>query len=166
MPTSCQYAYTALVELERDDDIDVAAVEAAMVAIRRRQNRKTLAQQPAGGRLSPRDVALMAVLDVVEEAQRAGQAATVGSVAAAIDVDQPRASKLVTGAIGVGLVRREADQSDGRRALLVLTAAGQEQLERTHRFRRHVFAEAMGDWSAAERHQFARLLTRFVAALV
>ena len=152
-------------ELTRDDDVDVAAVEAAMVAIRRRQNRKTLARQSARGQLSSRDVALMAVLDVVEEAQRAGQAATVGSVAEAMDVDQPRASKLVTAAISIGLLRREADQSDGRRSLLVLTAAGQAQLECTHRFRRRVFVEAMRDWSATERHQFARLLTRFVTAL-
>jgi DNA-binding MarR family transcriptional regulator len=144
---------------------DVATVEAAMVAIRRRQSRKTLARQSAGGDVPARDLAMVAVLDVVEEAEHAGRAATVGSVATALDVDQPRASKLVAAAIDAGLLRREADQSDGRRALLRITAAGKAHLARTHRFRRQAFAEAMRDWSPAERRQFAELLTRFVAGL-
>jgi DNA-binding MarR family transcriptional regulator len=148
-----------------DQGDDVAVVEAAMVAIRRRQSRRTLARQCGGGDLPARDLALIAVLDVVEEAEQSGRPATVGTVAAAMDVDQPRASKLVAAAIDAGLLRREADESDGRRALLRLTPDGEAQLARTHRFRRRAFAEAMRDWSSAERRQFAELLTRFVAGL-
>ena len=144
---------------------DIAAVEAAMVAIRRRQSRKALARQSAGREMAARDLALIAVLDVVEEAEQAGRSATVGSVATAMHVDQPRASKLVSAAIDAGLVHRQADQSDGRRAFLLLTDSGRAHLERTHRFRRQAFADAMRDWTPAERHRFAELLTRFVAAL-
>ncbi|MFD4429251.1 MarR family transcriptional regulator, partial [Nocardia sp. NPDC058497] len=40
---------------------------------------------------------------------------TVSTVAAALAVDQPRASKLVAAAVTAGYLRRVADQSDGRR---------------------------------------------------
>ncbi|EXU68426.1 MarR family transcriptional regulator [Streptomyces sp. PRh5] len=62
-------------------------------------------------------------------------------------------------------MRREADQSDGRRALLVRTEAGRAMTEEVHRFRRSVFAEAMEEWPEADRAEFARLLTRFVDTL-
>jgi DNA-binding MarR family transcriptional regulator len=64
-----------------------------------------------------------------------------------------------------GLVRREADQADGRRALLVRTERGNALSEELHRFRRSVFATAMSDWTDADRAAFARLLTRFVESL-
>ncbi|MET7763363.1 MarR family winged helix-turn-helix transcriptional regulator [Streptomyces sp. NPDC005393] len=66
-------------------------------------------------------------------------------------VDQPRASGLIAGAVEAGLVRREADQSDGRRALLVRTEAGRALTQEVHRFRRSVFAEAMEGWPEADR---------------
>jgi DNA-binding MarR family transcriptional regulator len=86
-------------------------------------------------------------------------------VAAALDIDQPRASKLVAAAVAAGLVRREADQADGRRALLVRTQAGRRMSAEIHAFRRHVCAEAINGWPAVDRAEFARLLTRFVESL-
>lgn len=152
--------------MERKEREAAAAVERAMVAIRRRQQRRTLARLARREQVAAApDTAVHGVLDVVEEAESAGRAATVSSVAAALGVDQPRASRLVAAAVDAGLVRRLADQADGRRALLALTAPGRDQAERVHRFRRAVFAEAMANWSDAERAEFARLLTRFVAAL-
>ncbi|MBE1566433.1 MarR family winged helix-turn-helix transcriptional regulator [Nonomuraea africana] len=135
---------------------DVERVEAAMVAVRRRQSRRALA------RLHD-DVqgALYDVLDAVE----AGSAVTVSSLAQALGVDQPRASRLVAAAVAEGLVRRQADQADGRRSVLVLTAAGREAAERAHRTRQAVFRSAMDGWTDAECAEFARLLTRFVQAL-
>jgi DNA-binding MarR family transcriptional regulator len=148
-----------------------AAVESAMVRIRRRQARRTLAQSLApsftgagedGPGLTPDGYA---VLDVIEEAEESGGTATVGSIADVMGVDRPRASKLVAAAVQAGLVRREADQEDGRRAPLVLSAAGRQHLRHVHELRRRRFAEAMVRWTAAERADFARLLTAFVAAL-
>lgn len=136
-------------------DEDVEAVERAMVEIRRLQQRRTLA------RLSQVDPSLTAVVDAIE--QPADQA-TVSSVAGALGVDQPRASRLVARAVDAGLVTRTADQLDGRRVLLTLTKRGTEHAASVHRFRQAVFAEAMAGWTPRQVSTFARLLSRFVDA--
>lgn len=136
-----------------EDAEAIAAVERAMVEIRRLQQRRTLAKV---GQVDP---SLTAVVDAVE--QNAGEA-TVTTVAAAIGVDQPRASRLVARAVEAGLVARTADQLDGRRVLLTLTRRGTEHAARVHRFRQSIFAEAMADWSPHQITTFARQLTRFV----
>ncbi len=135
----------------------VAEVEAAMIAIRRRQTRRTFAVQSGG----PDPV--QEVLDAVEAAGPAPLG--VNGIATALGVDQPRASKLVAAAVTAGLVRREADQADGRRTNLVLTPAGRSQLETVHTHRRTHFAAAMAEWTPEERTTFANLLTRFLTAL-
>jgi DNA-binding MarR family transcriptional regulator len=148
------------------EDEHVKAVEHAMVAIRRSQTRRALTRLAEG-----RDDAgvvggsAVDVLDAIEAAEQAGTPATVSGVAAALNVDQPRASKLVAAAVEAGLVRREADQADGRRALLVRTERGNTLSEELHRFRRSIFATAMSDWTDTDRAAFARLLTRFVESL-
>src|ERR1700746_3214966 len=91
--------------VERNGGEHVEAVERAMVAIRRSQSRRTLARLAAarqgtssgaghGTAAAPEPSAAGAeVLDVVEEAEESGGRATVTSVAAALGIDQPRASK-------------------------------------------------------------------------
>src|SRR5215467_608072 len=171
-----QSIYLALVEHNSDERIEsdehIEMVERAMVAIRRSQNRRTLAHLAAarqgtrpGTAVDGASGASADVLDIIEEAEEAGRPATVTSVAAALNIDQPRASKLVAAAVAAGLVRREADQADGRRALLVRTPAGRRLSAQAHAFRRQIFGEAMADWPAADRAEFARLLTRFVESL-
>src|SRR5215207_11578502 len=148
------------------DDEHVKAVERAMVAIRRSQTRRALTRLAEGR--DDTDVvggSAVDVLDAIEAAEQAGTPATVSGVAAALNVDQPRASKLVAAAVEAGLVRREADQADGRRALLVRTERGNTLSEELHRFRRSIFATVMSDWTDADRAAFARLLTRFVESL-
>jgi DNA-binding MarR family transcriptional regulator len=86
----------------------------------------------------------------------------VTDVATQLDVDQPRASRLAGLALNAALIRREADQRDGRRSLLVLTADGNDALDRIHGFRRRIIAEATTSWSDADRAALARLLPRFV----
>jgi DNA-binding MarR family transcriptional regulator len=137
---------------------DVVAVERAMVEIRRLQQRRTLAkvsEHRSGHRVDP---TLTAVVDAVEQ----HTPCTVSTVATALAVDQPRASRLVARAVDDGLVARNADQTDGRRTLLRLTRAGTAHAARVHRFRQSLFAEAMADWSPHQVATFARLLTRFV----
>jgi len=136
---------------------DLDAVERAIVAMRRRMTRRTFAQLATGEAPATYDV-----LDVVEAAEDAGRSATVSTVATALRVDQPRASRLVAGAVDAGWLIRVADQADGRRALLARTDAGRAVSERVHGFRRDLFATAMADWTDAERATFARLLTSFV----
>ncbi|MFG1947027.1 MarR family winged helix-turn-helix transcriptional regulator [Nonomuraea sp. NPDC048826] len=152
--------------VERNGDEHVETVERAMMAIRRSQSRRTLARLAAARELTGAVPASGAeVLDVIEEAEENGAAATVTGVAAALDVDQPRASKLVAAAVAAGLVRREADQADGRKALLVRTPAGRRVSAEIHAFRRQIFTEAMDGWPESDRAEFARLLTEFVESL-
>jgi DNA-binding MarR family transcriptional regulator len=141
------------------EDQSVAAVEVAMVTVRRRQSRRALARAAGASGV---DIAAQEVLDAVDAA---GGTAGVTAIAEALDVDQPRASKLVAAAVAAGLLRREADQADGRRSVLALTATGRERLDRMHAFRRARFATAMAGWTDDERTAFADLLTRFVAGL-
>ncbi|WP_370414946.1 MarR family winged helix-turn-helix transcriptional regulator [Streptomyces fradiae] len=138
----------------------LTAVERAMVAIRRSQTRRSLGRlAPPDGEGRPVDPTLFGVLDAVEE--RDG-ACSVSDVAAALGVDQPRASRLVLRAAEEGWLTRAPDPGDARRTLLALTPEGRDRLDRTHRLREEVFARAMADWPAADRVEFARLLTAFV----
>jgi DNA-binding MarR family transcriptional regulator len=136
----------------------VAEVEAAMVAIRRRQTKRMLAR--AAGLA---DDSGQQVIDAIEAA--GPEPLGVNGIAEALGVDQPRASKLVAAAVAAGLVRREADQLDGRRTNLALTRAGHDRLAAVHTLRRARFAEAMTDWPDADKQTFAVLLTRFVTNL-
>lgn len=145
-----------------------AAVERAMVAIRRSQSRRRLsrlARRQGWPEGVPTSEAALDVLDIIEAAEESGVPVTVTEVAEALSIDQPRASKLVAAAVKAGFVRRMADQADGRRALLVATDEGRAFLHEVHEFRRQVFSAAMSDWSPTERAEFARLLTRCVRAL-
>jgi DNA-binding MarR family transcriptional regulator len=133
----------------------VVQVERAMVAVRRSQSRRALSRHMAV------DPAVFAVLDAVEERGPS----SVTELASVLGVDQPRASRLVAKAVDEGFLARQADQSDGRRSLVSLTASGRTQVDAAHSSRQEVFARAMAEWSADERATFARLLTAFVAGV-
>lgn len=151
--------YSYIYSGRMEDSQAVAAVERAMVAIRRSQSRRAIQRLAGGGHPDP---ALFAVIDAVEEGP---EAATVSSVADRMGVDQPRASRLVARAVDAGLLRRVADPADGRRSTLELTDLGVEQAAQVHRFRREVFGTAMRDWPEHDQREFARLLGDFVEAL-
>ncbi|WP_040780478.1 MarR family winged helix-turn-helix transcriptional regulator [Nocardia pneumoniae] len=137
-----------------EHDATTIAVEAAMVRIRRRQTRGALSDGAI-------PVAVSRVLDAVAD----GAADTVGALAPALGVDQPRASRLVAQAVSSGLLERVADQRDGRRAVLRLTPAGRDAVATAKAGRRAAMAAAMADWTPTERADFARLLERFVDAM-
>jgi len=147
------------------NEVSAAAVERAMVAIRRRQRNRALGRLTTDAAAQPIDEALLAVLDVVEEDNDAGVPCTTTSVAGRLGVDQPRASKLIGRAVDQGLLSREADQHDGRRSLLVLAPAGRTYLGVVHHHRRQAFALATENWSTQQRETFAELLTDFVHRL-
>ncbi|WP_028479896.1 MarR family winged helix-turn-helix transcriptional regulator [Nocardia sp. CNY236] len=134
---------------------DVECIERAMLAIRRRQTKRTLqgGEEIVGQAFD--------VLDVIESSTDT----TVSMVATALAVDQPRASRLVATAVEANLVRRVADQTDGRRSILLLTDQGYDVVAAAHRHRRQAFERAMDGWTDSERMDFARLLTRFVDAM-
>ena len=146
-------------------DAAVAAVERAMVLMRRRQSRRVLAQTVRQQGFSANLIGTAEILDDLDEAGSVGYDRTVTGIAERLRMDQPRVSRLVADAIGNGLLERRADQHDGRRSLLALTEAGDGVLAGIRRNRHFQFKQAMADWSDSERVTFADLLTRFVAAL-
>jgi DNA-binding MarR family transcriptional regulator len=88
----------------------------------------------------------------------------ISEVAAAIGVDQPRASRLVNDAAERGLVDRAVDPRDARRSVVTITEAGRAALEAARSSRRSAVTEALTGFTDAEREQFAQLLSRFAAA--
>ena len=147
---------------KREQGEAIAAVERAMVAIRRSQTRRSLGRLAPPDGAKPIDPTLFNVLDVIEDRDTP---CSVSDVATALGVDQPRASRLVLRTVEEGWLERRTDPSDARRTLLALTSSGREQLDRTHRFRQAIFARVMADWSDADRSEFARLITTFVTSL-
>jgi DNA-binding MarR family transcriptional regulator len=136
---------------------DIETIERSMIALRRSQRRRTLAR--LSGALPN---AAVEVIDVIEAAELAGEPATVSAVADALNIDQPRASKLVAAAVEAGLVERRADQADGRRSFLARTPAGVEVTEQAHSFRRRLIGSALFSWDNSDVSDFARLLDRFI----
>ncbi|WP_241562487.1 MarR family winged helix-turn-helix transcriptional regulator [Streptomyces hoynatensis] len=151
----------------RDAAEAIEAIEAAVLALRRSGRRGALARLSARrGRRAGAHAALpdavFELLDAVAAAGERGGGLTVTEAAAALGVDQPRSSRLAAQALAAGLLRREADQRDGRRSPLRLTAEGREVLGRIREFRRGIVAEATAGWAAEDRATLARLLTRFL----
>ena len=104
------------------------------------------------------------MLEALAEADAEGRQLSVSSLAAAIGVDQPRASRLVQEGVDRGLVRRVPDPSDARRALIQLTTAGRSQLGEVHDHRRSAVETALASFTPEEVRTFAELFDRFVRA--
>src|SRR2546429_9709182 len=99
------------------------AVERAMVALRRTQARRTLARLATGERAGAEPASGLAdrvagstfeVLDAIESAEQAGVPIGVSGGAAALAVDQPRASRLVAARGGAGGGPRRGRPGGGR----------------------------------------------------
>ena len=88
-----------------------------------------------------------------------------GALADLCHADPSTVSGLVAARPRRGLVRREADPSDGRASLLAITDAGREACERVRARRRQLFAAAVRDWTDDELATLAGLLARFTDAL-
>jgi DNA-binding MarR family transcriptional regulator len=86
-------------------------------------------------------------------------------VAALCALDQSTTSRSVSAAERAGLVRRVADPSDGRASLLELTDAGRATLAEAVTWYDALLADALHDWTDADRDQFAGHLRRFTHAL-
>jgi DNA-binding MarR family transcriptional regulator len=89
---------------------------------------------------------------------------TVGAVAERLEIDPSTASRLVGHAIDAGLVSRRPSPVDARRANHGLTEAGLRVKRVADRSRRAYLYALLAGWTADERAEFARLLTRFADA--
>jgi DNA-binding MarR family transcriptional regulator len=104
------------------------------------------------------------MLEALAAADAEGRQLSVSSLATAIGVDQPRASRLVQEGVERGLVRRVPDPSDARRALIQLTTAGRSQLGEVQDHRRSAVETALASFTPEEARTFAELFARFVQA--
>ncbi|UVI35843.1 MarR family winged helix-turn-helix transcriptional regulator [Brevibacterium spongiae] len=122
---------------------------------------------PFGGRRHPggpfagRGRALLRLLTSLIQA---GTALGVSALGDAIGVDQPRASRLVTQGVELGLLRREADPDDARRTLIALTDKGRAITDRFRGAQLESVDQALSSFTEEERAQLARLLTRLAEA--
>jgi DNA-binding MarR family transcriptional regulator len=88
-----------------------------------------------------------------------------GTLAELVHADPSTVSRHITLLVERGLVRRIADEQDGRASLLVVTPAGEAVLEQMRQERDAALARVTADWDADELATFARQLRRFVRAL-
>ena len=101
---------------------------------------------------------------LLEALAAASHPLSVGEIADAVGVDQPRASRLVQQAVALDLVRREADPDDARRTRVALTDAGTRLVRGFRGERREAIDAALAAFTDTERAELARLLTKLADA--
>jgi DNA-binding MarR family transcriptional regulator len=79
-----------------------------------------------------------------------------------VHADRSTVSRHVTSLVEQGLVRRDADESDGRASVLVITDAGRAQLDRLRAEREAYLREVTAEWTDAELHTFTTLFDRLL----
>jgi DNA-binding MarR family transcriptional regulator len=87
------------------------------------------------------------------------------ALAELVHADPSTVSRHVTLLVDRGLVRRVADELDGRASRLVVTPAGEAVLEQIRQERDGVLAQVTAAWTADELATFTRQLHRFVTDL-
>jgi DNA-binding MarR family transcriptional regulator len=75
--------------------------------------------------------------------------------------DPSTISRHVSLLLNEGLIARQADQTDGRASLLVLTDKGHERVADMRRGRDHMVAGLLDSWTETDVERLAKLLGRF-----
>ncbi|WP_254359426.1 MarR family winged helix-turn-helix transcriptional regulator [Microbacterium hominis] len=99
-------------------------------------------------------------LRLLEALAAASTSLSIGEIAEAVGVDQPRASRLVQQCVDEGLARREADPDDARRTRVALTDEGRTLVRGARGQRREALETALAAFTEAEREELARLLAK------
>ncbi|WP_062995244.1 MarR family winged helix-turn-helix transcriptional regulator [Nocardia mikamii] len=85
-----------------------------------------------------------------------------GALAEAMYSDASTISRQVAALVKRGLLRREADPSDGRASVLIVTDAGKEMAAQLRARRNEMIGRILTGWNDPDRERFAVLLHRFV----
>jgi DNA-binding MarR family transcriptional regulator len=88
-----------------------------------------------------------------------------GALAELVHADPSTVSRHVTLLVERGLVRRVADELDGRASRLVVTPAGEAVMETMRQERDGMLQQVTESWTPQELETFTRLLRRFVQGL-
>ncbi|HET6817363.1 MAG TPA: MarR family transcriptional regulator [Mycobacteriales bacterium] len=110
----------------------------------------------ADPRLHPQGAAHMLLLPLHHHGAMRSQA-----LAELTHTDPSTISRHVSLLLGEGLIARQADQTDGRASLLVLTDKGHERVCEMRQGRDLMIAGLLSDWSDADVNRLAKLLGRF-----
>ena len=86
-------------------------------------------------------------------------------LAAALDLSQPTASRVLQQLETEQLVTRQADDNDGRVSHYLVTKKGRRALERVHRYHVDTLSEALADVDPAGRAALAGAVTELVTRL-
>jgi DNA-binding MarR family transcriptional regulator len=89
----------------------------------------------------------------------------INDIADHLRLDASTVTRQVLAMEAAGLVSRERDATDGRRAVITATPAGHEALAATREARAAVYEGLLADWSPADRRDLATLLGRLNEAL-
>jgi DNA-binding MarR family transcriptional regulator len=84
------------------------------------------------------------------------------ALAELVHADPSTVSRHVAVLVDRGLVRREADASDGRASRLVVTDAGREELEHLRAEREAFLREVTADWTESDLAAFTALFDRLL----
>jgi DNA-binding MarR family transcriptional regulator len=85
---------------------------------------------------------------------------TYGELAERLVLDPTTVSRLATGLLDLGLVTREPDESDKRRAWLALTPAGGKVLQSVESVYIEYYEVAIAEWTPEERTAARQVLAR------
>jgi DNA-binding MarR family transcriptional regulator len=135
---------------------DLRRVEQALTRITRvsagRESARVRAER-SGVHLSQPAVSILAALD------RAGPV-RLSKLARLADLEPPLISREVRGLAATGHVVRTADPTDGRAAIVELTATGRRAIDAYRAAVDDIVAEVFGSWSAGDLHDLAGYLER------
>lgn len=85
----------------------------------------------------------------------------LGHIALAFGLDPSTITRQVQALVAAGLAQKSPDPSDRRATLLTLTDSGRETIIDTREGRVRMLGQIMGDWTAHEREEFLRAVSRF-----
>ena len=139
------------------------ALNDALVSVQRMPRRPAYRQRLLESVDLPGGLGGFRVLRAVEIHR--GGAPSIGELAESLVVDPSTASRLVERCVAAGLLAREAQTGDRRRARLHLTSRGIARLERVGDSRRALFGQLTESWGDEDLQQFVRLLHRLLEGL-
>lgn len=94
------------------------------------------------------------VLCVLQSEHRAA----ISDISQALNISKQQMTTIIEKLVSAGLVEKNPDETDKRRSLISLTAAGQAVLDRQHEVVKNLFSRQIERLSDAEQEQLSRAI--------
>ncbi|SDE48621.1 MarR family winged helix-turn-helix transcriptional regulator [Limimaricola pyoseonensis] len=142
------------------------AFDAVLQRWRRRVRKRELGHRALSELGLPLDLAQLDVMIAIwapsnEFGDEPEDETMVSTVAARLNIDPSRASRIVSDLITRGFAARAASQTDARRTVVALTPRGLAIVEAVRRYKFLLLGGFLSDWSAEEIDTLLPLLDRF-----